>query len=326
MAWRAPLALCLIASCAGASPGNPGSGGTDSGVPGHAADAGDGAEGGGASGILEAGAGDEPSPEVDGGDASLPAPWVLLDLSGWALDLPVNAKGQESGTNDATVVNAINASFPAYGDKYFHSVPSGGVLLYAPVDGATTTNSDYPRCELAETAYSEAHGGSNWPLSLGGTLDVEMSVDSAPSIHDASAENGDIVIGQIKGTQTELCKIRYTGGDEVIGGTSFAIYVEYNNATVSGSFGIVPSTSRIPLNAKLSYEIKLANNAYTVTISYGGATFSGSSGALDASWNSDTYYFKAGVYTQANSAGQGGDTEGTGAGEVTLYAIGASHP
>ena len=163
--------------------------------------------------------------------------------------------------------------------------------------------------------------------SLTGTCATipETSVDSVPSIRGGTS-NGDVVIGQIKGTESELCKIRYTGGSQIISGKAYAIYVEYNNATVSGQFGLVPVASRIPLNQKLSYEIKLANNAYTVSISYGGNVFSGSSGPLDASWNSDTYYFKAGVYTQANSAGQGGDTEGTGSGQVTLYQLGVSHP
>jgi hypothetical protein len=248
----------------------------------------------------------------------------VLPLSGWALDLPVNAKGQLSGTNDAVVVNPLDPSLPTADMPYFHAAASGGVVFYAPVNGATTANSYYPRCELAENAYSQAHGGKDWPLRFGGTMMVDLSVDEVPSVRGGTS-NGDVVIGQIKGVSSELCKVRYTGGSHVIGGSSYTIYVEYNNATVSGSFGIVP-VSDIGLNERFSYEIKLANNAYTVSVAYGGHVYAGTSGPLDASWNSDTYYFKAGAYTQANNAGQGGDTEGTGAGEVTIDQLSVTHP
>jgi Alginate lyase len=327
MTLRALLPLALIAGCSATASRN---------VP-PATDAGEAASpqvDGGSGGDSDAPGDSSPETGADseagsssndaGADSSAPPPWDVLDFSGWALDVPVNAQGQLSGTNDATIVNPISASFPVGDLAYFHSGAAGGVVFYAPVNGATTTSSYYPRCELAEEAYSEAHGGMNWPLTLGGTMNVDVSVDDVPSIHGGT-KNGDVVIGQIKGVSSELCKIRYTGGSETIAAAPYTIYVEYNNATVSGSFGVVP-VSTIGLSERFSYEIQLANNAYTVSITYQGHTYSGTSGPLDASWSSDTYYFKAGVYTQANSGGQGGDTEGTGAGQVTIRSLEASHP
>ncbi len=205
---------------------------------------------------------------ADGGDAAVPPPWDVLDFTGWSLDLPVDAQGKESGTNDATVLSPINASTASAYSRYFYSGASGGVVFSAPVDGATTTNSNYPRCELGETAYSKAHGGADWPLSLGGTMNVEIAVDDVPSI-GGGANNGDIVIGQIKGKATELCKVRYTGGSELIDGTSYSLYVEYNNATVSGKFGVVPVSAKLlPNRSGFRTEIHLADNARIPSRSY----------------------------------------------------------
>jgi hypothetical protein len=260
--------------------------------------------------------------------AGAATPWTVFDLSGWKVTLPVNASGVESETADAVDVYPINdagmAAVPNAA-KYFYSSDGRSMTFYAPVEGATSARSHYPRSELRESAYRASHGNRDWPLSVGGELDATLAVDHVPS-RKGRADDYQAIIGQIHGVDGELCKLVYSSSGKAIGGKRYNVYFVWDNSRVATkNFGVVPMSSKIPLGRSFSYKILVRNERLTVSVRANGSTYTVDPGALDPSWRDETYYFKAGVYDSANGAGQGGRARGTGAGQTTFTRLAIAH-
>src|SRR5437867_13232120 len=88
--------------------------------------------------------------------ASAPA-WALdptkppsgnFDLTHWKLTLPVDSSGVTNG--DAAEIQVSQLSTGYSNALYFYTAPDGAMVFWAPVTGATTSGSTYPRSELRE--------------------------------------------------------------------------------------------------------------------------------------------------------------------------------
>lgn len=219
-----------------------------------------------------------------------------VDLSRWNVTIPVDSKGTTSG-------EAIE--LPAAG--HVAVSPAGDLIFTAPVTGATTSGSKYPRDELRELNGTALAG---WKLATGGTMTATVSVDQMPLLKDGTV--GKAVIGQIHGASNELTRLYWNNGvvnfHDDISGTDHKEH-EFT----------FPSLPVIPLGKKFSYEIDAAPAALKITIFLDGKTYA-TSLVPDTKWTSDTLYFKAGIYLGEN-ASQGA----TGQGQDTFYALDYGH-
>lgn len=126
----------------------------------------------------------------------------MIDFSQWKLTLPVDNVGGFDGV--AREVKPLTADFdyPPYYEKV-----SDGIIFSAPTDGATTSGSHYPRCELREMINGKE---AAWRPKLPGKLACTLKVLEVPTRSDNKP--GRIVIGQIHGKSNELCRLYYDKG------------------------------------------------------------------------------------------------------------------
>ena len=214
----------------------------------------------------------------------------------WNLTVPVKGAEGFAATIDTP-------SLPGYSSEYF-SANDERIQFWAPVTGATTDSSGFPRSELRE-AYKDGRL-RNWNYrDAVNTLEARVSVEQIPS-------SGRIAIGQIHVFQrsTPLLIVYYNKGD-----------IE---ARVRPVFGKTPNepvllVSKVPLGKRFSYKAVLDRKGkLTVSASYGDKS-SSLNLPIDSSWASQSLYFKAGSYVQDNS---GASSEG---GRVSFYSLKASH-
>jgi Ca2+-binding RTX toxin-like protein len=228
-----------------------------------------------------------------------------FDLSNWELTLPVDSKGGTSG--DADVVPYLDN----YQSKYFYSGSDGAMILIANVAGATTPNTQYARDELREMDGNDVAG---WKLSEGGTMTATLKVDSAPRLSDGTP--GREVIGQIHGANNELVRMYWDNNTVYFHNDRAGSHnqeIQYNLVDAAGN------TPVIHLGDEFSYKIDEHNNTLTVDVYVNGDDYN-STTTVNSVWQTDTLYFKAGVYLGENDS-----QHATGNGEVSFYGLDFSH-
>lgn len=195
----------------------------------------------------------------------------IMDLSGFKLMLPTGREGSPD------MVQGQNLA--SYQSPHFRQ-ENGALTFYAPVNGATSANSDTTRSELGEAQGWKIGSG---PRSLSATL----SVDETPA-------SGNVSVGQL----------HQRGGSG-----RPPIMLKWNNGTVEASVleSNSPSARRqryvlaenVPKGQKFNYNIDVAPDG-TAGLSVNGKT---TRVKLDPSFNDSDMYFKAGVYNQGGSSG-----------------------
>jgi filamentous hemagglutinin family protein len=230
-----------------------------------------------------------------------------VDLKDWYLTLPVDSKGSTGGT-----AAEVHKGLDSYQSEYFKVGPQGQLTFTADVAGAKTKSTKYARSELRET---KANGDlAAWNLKDGGTMTATMSVDKVPTLSDGTL--GKEVIGQIHGKSDELVRLYWDNGN---------VYFHNDRAGSSNKemqFNLTDAmgnTPKIGLGQKFSYEIHAQGTDLTVSLFTGGKTYS-STTKINSVWQSDSLYFKAGVYLGAN-ASQGAK----GVGQTSFYGLDYSH-
>lgn len=197
-------------------------------------------------------------------DCTYPA--EVLDLEGWKLTLPVG--------DDEDPTEITQPELATFTDDT-HFTPTDdctGVRFRAPVDGTTTGGSSYPRAELREMT-ADGSDETEWSTSEGThTMVVQTTVTHLP------ADKPEIVVAQIHGGDDDLTVFRLEEDK---------LYVTRGD---DSNFHLVDDSYELgtPIEAKFvasDGEIK----AY-----YNGEL------AVTQEVDSDTAYFKAGAYTQAN--------------------------
>jgi Alginate lyase len=226
-------------------------------------------------------------------------------LENWKITLPVDSKNGHSGTAKE-VKNLIG-----YEDsRFFYDASDGAMVFKADVDGATTSGSKYARTELREM---DGTAKAAWDLAEGGTLSATLKVDETP-IKDGG-DPGRVVVGQIHGQNDELVRLYYEDGKVYFMNDQAGPDDKETKFTFKSSDGEQPDIS---LHETFSYMIDAHKDKLTVKVLADGQEYVSKTNINDV-WDSDTFYFKAGVYLGVN------ESTGHGEGQVSFYGLDFSH-
>lgn len=229
-----------------------------------------------------------------------------LDLSSWKLTLPVDTAGTITGT-----AVEIKSDLNKYTNPdFFFKAADGGLVFRAMTEGATTSGSKYARSELREMNGTDR---AAWKLNEGGTMTATLKVNEVPTRLDGS--QGKMVIGQIHGASEELVRLYYEKGTVYFVNDQAGASNKETKFELKDSSGKTPSIS---IGEVFSYKIDAHGSTLKIEVYADGKTYS-STTAINSIWQSDSFYFKAGVYLGIN------ETTGTGSGEAEFYGIDFSH-
>jgi Ca2+-binding RTX toxin-like protein len=233
------------------------------------------------------------------------APSAKFNLTNWKLTLPVDVSGRFSGT--ATEVKNLSGYKNL---KYFYTASNGVMVFVAPTDGATTSGSQFARSELREMKGTER---AAWTLKQGGSMSATLEVDKVPTLFNGAG--GKVVIGQIHGQSEELVRLYWENNtvyfkNDRAGSKNTELRFDLKNAA-----GQRPNISR---DEKFSYTINAKGNYLDVAVYADGQVYKSHTRINDV-WNTDTFYFKAGVYLGVN------ETQGRGVGQTSFYSLSFNH-
>ncbi|MDT7664145.1 MAG: hypothetical protein QOD04_3701 [Pseudonocardiales bacterium] len=212
-----------------------------------------------------------------------------VDLSGWKLTLP---KASEKGT--AASINPADSAPP-----YLTRDGNGCLKFWAPVNGATTPNSQHPRTELVSLNNFKAGTGQH-------TLRASVSVAQAPS------GNQDIIIGQIHGaddiSSVPFVMLHYDAG---------TIKVVMKQAQSGSTSDKYPLITGVPLGARFDYTISDPGNGKLIFTATYGSNSRQASAAIPAPFKGATVRFQAGAYQQ----GEGGNGSAADGARLTFFTL-----
>lgn len=236
-------------------------------------------------------------------------PAEVLDLAAWKVTLPVDSAGQLG--NDRLAVEVKQPDLATYTSSYVKAAPDNqSVIFTAPVEGATTSGSEYPRCELREMrSAAENTANASWGFDDGGihTMTITQAVLELPvakpqlacgQIHDASDDNLIILADGFAPTT----------GTTAATGTStipYAIRWKWDGATQPD-----PLIPDYVTGQTFTIKIEVRDNIMRIWADKGTAahtlraTKTGLVSTFPAS-SSSGCYFKAGVYAQSNTTNAG---------------------
>ena len=268
------------------------------------------------------------------------APSDNFDLSHWNLSAPID-NGEGDGYAKATTVTVeeLNDEYQ-HADYFWTDTSDGGMVFKDYIDGARTSeNTTYTRTELREMLRGEdtsistqGVNGNNWVFSSvpqalqdkAGGVDGNMVATLAVNHVTTTGKDsyvGRVIVGQIHAASDEPIRLYYR---LLPGHTKGSIYFahEPSNGNSEQWYEMIGSkdddadepTDGIELDEKFSYEIDIAGDIMTVTITReDGSTIEkevnmSNSGYSDGYYDKenddgvddteDYMYFKAGVYNQ----------------------------
>ena len=226
-----------------------------------------------------------PDPSDDAPATDVETPSDLVDLGNWYLTLPTGPAGDPDTVQPAQLAG--------YSSAYFRLNQSrDGVVFTAPVTGATTKNSHYPRSELREMNGTEEAAWSNETGTH--TLRATEAVTELPE------SKPELVTAQIHGGDDDVMQIRLEG----------------NHLMVQYADGAKQVTLDPDYRLGTPYDIEIVAAAHSVQVSYNGSP------KAELPLSGSTWYFKAGAYVQSNPSK--GDAAGA-AGQVIIYALEVDH-
>lgn len=228
-------------------------------------------------------------PTISASTSQLPA--QILNLANWKIQLPL---GQAESPTE--IKQPALATYTI--DPWFVTNPGGGVRFRAPVNGVTTSGSDYPRSELREMTNGTTNAA--WSSSIGThTMTIDQAITAVP------ATKKHVVAGQIHDGSNDVIVIRLEDTKLFIniGGTQGPIldanYTLGKRFTVK--FEVSGNQSKIYYNGSTT-------PAHTLMKTYSNA------------------YFKAGAYTQSNCTTEtAGPCSADNYGEVVIYNVSVTH-
>jgi len=253
-----------------------------------------------------------------------------FDLSLWTLTLPVPLGdiGNATTISNATLVGQPSLNTGYTNPPYFYTDSvAGSMNFFAPLNGATTPGSVFPRCELSEQLPTSP---GTWLLSTydSNTLSASLLVTQVPP-------SKKIVIGSIqdKGTTD-------ASGQLVAVKSLVKIYYDLNpldpngnacNGCIYARIRPVPAQevylktvtllNNTPLNKLFMYRITLLDTgALTVKVNNKSQTYDlNTSTDNTVGWGTQQLLFKAGVYILDNGSS---DSQG---GAANFYSLQIKH-
>jgi hypothetical protein len=259
-------------------------------------------------------------------------PSQILNLSDWKITMPYDANGEqfEPGVTPGDAEEVTQPALATFSDsKYFYvNSTKDGVVFMAPVNGATTSGSGYPRTELRQMASSSGTDEASWSMdsSAINSETVEESVQHLPEVKPQ------IVVGQIHDADHDIIEILADAT-----GTHSSDYTSSEPSDCSGSGGDINNTgcqfdicyrydgteqpeclvNDYTIGDKYSLTISVQSNVITLSATYNGTTVTLTQTDTQSADGTDNY-FKAGCYTQSNVTTEGNYTD---YGEDEIYDI-----
>jgi hypothetical protein len=212
-------------------------------------------------------------------------PGGIINLTNWKLTLPTG--GDEA--DDVTQPKLNKFRDP----RFFHTTPAGdGVVFRAPVGGATTGNSDYPRSELREMT----DGGKKEASWSGKSGTHIMTITEA--ITALPQGKPEVVAGQIHDDEDDVVMVRLNGSK---------LFAEADGKQV----GVLDPAYQLGTR----FTVQIVATPGLIRVTYNGIK------TVGLKRDGSHYYFKAGCYTQAND-----DNSDKGSyGEVVINALTVQH-
>lgn len=227
---------------------------------------------------------------------------IAIDLSRWNLTIPAGA----------TIIQT--AELQTYKSEYFVRNADGSITFYAPSSGIgidSTANSNYPRSELRETLENGDDREANWSLDS-----AEIHHLSAVLRVDSLAKSGKAIVGQFHGEGDRppfKLQVMWIEGTD-----RFRVYMQHRPVHAGTEYKPAFATE-IALGETFAYEASVTAAgllAVTLTTAARAETLTAQ---LDAdSYADDTWYAKAGMYSQEMVGGEG-------AGMATFFALNMYH-
>lgn len=212
---------------------------------------------------------------------------TVLNLTNWKLTLPI-------GLSE----NPIEIKQPELGtyeiDPWFIVAPDSGVRFRAPVNGVTTSGSNYPRSELREMT-NDGEEKASWSSSSGThTMFLDQSVTAVPM------KKKHVVAGQIHDAKDDIIVIRLEYPDLYVHVDGKNVYKLDSSYVFGKRF-----TIQFVVNGDQTkvYYNNSTDAVYTLNKDYSDA------------------YFKAGAYIQSNCSKEGSSSSCSenNYGEVVVY-------
>ncbi|HBI21580.1 MAG TPA: hypothetical protein DDY37_03180 [Legionella sp.] len=243
-----------------------------------------------------------------------------FDLQRWSLTLPLPLGSQNNAISigQATLNGTPGANNGYTNAPYFFTDPvSGAMNMFAPLNGGTTPDSEFSRCELYEILPGPS---AYWTLSTfaSNSLSASLLVSQV-----APAQNR-VIIGQLhdKGntdslghtaSNSPLLKLYYDRAafdpnNSICNG---CIYAQIRKTPAQSSFlKIVNLAKNTPLNTIFRYNVTLLRDGTLIITINNLSTVIKLNTSSDNTigWGAQQLYFKAGVYNQetGSSNTQGG--------------------
>jgi hypothetical protein len=231
-------------------------------------------------------------------DAAELVPANALDLTNWKLTLPIAATGS------STAMEIKQPQLAAYSiDPYFMVDSSGaGVQFRAPVGGARTSGSSYPRSELREMTGGGTQKAS-WSTSVGKhTMTVTEGSTHLPAV------KSQVVTAQIHDASDDVIEVVADGTRSNAPGT-YSICLRYNGRTQNPCMDLYYTSGT-------RYTVRFNASGGHIKVLYNGIQ------KYDFKASRSGCYFKAGAYTQSNPSK--GDLP-TDYGNVIIYGLKVTH-
>ena len=222
--------------------------------------------------------------------ASCLYPAQILDLTNWKETLP-------TGSDKPTEIKQPSLADFSKSPYFLPLSGCDGVQFRAPVNGATTSNSGYPRSELREMA-NNGTAMASWSTTSGThTMFIDQAITSVPQTKKH------VVAGQIHDSEDDVIVIRLEHPK---------LFVDIN-----GNDGPVLD-SNYQLGKRFTVKFEASNGQ--IKIYYNGNP----SPAYTLNKKGSGYYFKAGAYTQSNCEKESNCSESN-YGEVNIYKLALQH-
>ena len=235
-------------------------------------------------------------------DPSQP-PGTNFNLSNWYIQFPTAGGSltcSGGSVDSASTTQLINGYTNA---PYFYTGSDGAMVFWAPINGATTSGSSYPRSELRELVKTN-DTSVDWTPYGTHILNAQVKVLQVPT------NTKKVIIGQIHGySGAALPTVKVEFGNNTVYAT-----VKTNSNDDSSDFVFTSVSSGLSNN--INYEIKVVNGLISIVIN--NKTNSMNIFQTDPNYTNETQYFKAGDYCQANSCSNPSTNDGA---RVAFYAL-----
>ena len=237
---------------------------------------------------------------IERSDRATPIPTIgisypsqVFNLTNWKLTLPIGLlespaeiKQPELGTYKI--------------DPWFIVAPDGGVRFRAPVNGVTTSGSNYPRSELREMT-NNGQEKASWSSNSGThTLFLDQAITAVPK------KKKHVVAGQIHDKKDDVIVIRLQYPDLYVNVDGKNVYKLDSSYALGKRFTV---QFQVIGNQTKVYYNNSADAVHTLNKDYSGA------------------YFKTGAYTQSNCSKEGffSPCNDNNYGEVVVYQVIVTH-